>query len=98
MVTVIDTRQRFGLHNAEITDNSRIVIIEADKQVVGILVDSVAEVVYLRQSEIETAPNVGNDESAKFIQGVCNKNGELLILVELDKMMTEEEWSDLENI
>ena len=31
-------------------------------------------------------------------QGVCNKNGELLILVELDKMMTEEEWSELENI
>jgi len=98
VVTVIDTRQRFGLHNAEITDNSRIVIIEADKQVVGILVDCVAEVVYLRQSEIETAPNVGNDESAKFIQGVCNKNGARLILVELDKMMTEEEWSDLENI
>ena len=98
VVTVIDTRQRFGLNPADISDNSRIVIIEADKQVVGILVDSVAEVVYLRQSEIETAPNVGNDESAKFIQGVCNKNGELLILVELDKMMTEEEWSDLENI
>ena len=73
-------------------------LIEADKQVVGILVDSVAEVVYLRQSEVETAPNVGNDESAKFIQGVCNKNGELLILVELDKMMSEEEWSELESI
>ena len=98
VVTVIDTRQRFGLMNADITDNTRIVIIEADKQVVGILVDSVAEVVYLRQSEIETAPNVGNEESAKFIQGVCNKNNELLILVELDKMMSEEEWSDLENI
>ena len=85
------------LADGRVTDNTRIVIIEADKQVVGILVDSVAEVVYLRQSEIETAPNVGNDESAKFIQGVCNKNGELLILVELDKMMTEEEWSELEN-
>ena len=32
------------------------------------------------------------------IQGVCNKNGELLILVELDKMMTEEEWSELGSI
>jgi purine-binding chemotaxis protein CheW len=98
VVTVIDTRQRFGLASSDVSDNTRIVIIEADKQVVGILVDSVAEVVYLRQSEVETAPNVGNDESAKFIQGVCNKNGELLILVELDKMMSEEEWSDLENI
>ncbi|AKJ99598.1 chemotaxis protein CheW [Pseudomonas corrugata] len=98
VVTVIDTRQRFGLNSTEVNDNTRIVIIEADKQVVGILVDSVAEVVYLRQSEIETAPNVGNEESAKFIQGVCNKNNELLILVELEKMMSEEEWSELESI
>lgn len=96
VVTVIDTRQRFGLTPAPITDNTRIVIIEADKQVVGILVDSVAEVVYLRQSEIETAPNVGTDESAKFIQGVCNKNDELLILVDLEKMMTEDEWAELQ--
>lgn len=96
VVTVIDTRLRFGLSSAPVTDNTRIVIIEADKQVVGILVDSVAEVVYLRQSEIETAPNVGTDESAKFIQGVCNKNNELLILVDLEKMMTEEEWAELQ--
>jgi purine-binding chemotaxis protein CheW len=95
VVTVIDTRNRFGLSPGDITDNTRIVIIEADKNVVGILVDSVAEVVYLRQSEIETAPNVGNEESAKFIQGVCHKNNELLILIELDKFITDEEWSTL---
>lgn len=96
VVTVIDTRHRFGLEPGEINDNTRIVIIEADKHVVGILVDSVAEVVYLRQSEIETAPNVGNDDSAKFIQGVCHKNGELLILIELNKLLTDDEWADLE--
>ena len=98
VVTVIDTRQRFGLAPAPVTEQTRIVIIEADRQVVGILVDSVAEVVYLRQSEIETAPNVGNEESAKFIQGVCHKNDELLILVELDKLLTDEEWADLEEL
>lgn len=98
VVTVIDTRHRFGLESGEITDNTRIVIIEADNHVVGILVDSVAEVVYLRQSEIETAPNVGNDESAKFIQGVCHKNNELLILIELDKLLTDEEWAELEHV
>lgn len=98
VVTVIDTRHRFGLDSGEINDNTRIVIIEADSHVVGILVDSVAEVVYLRQSEIETAPNVGNDESAKFIQGVCHKNNELLILIELNKLLTEGEWADLESL
>ena len=82
VVTVIDTRSRFGLESHEVTDNTRIVIIEAEKQVIGILVDSVAEVVYLKASEIDIAPNVGNEESAKFIQGVSNRDGELLILVD----------------
>lgn len=98
VVTVIDTRHRFGLDGAEVTDQTRIVIIEADTHVVGILVDAVAEVVYLRQSEIENAPNVGNEESAKFIQGVCNKNNQLLILVELDKLLTDQEWSEIDEI
>jgi purine-binding chemotaxis protein CheW len=98
VVTVIDTRNRFALKEGEVTDSTRIVIVEADEHVVGLLVDSVAEVVYLRQSEIENPPNAGHDESARFIQGVCNKNDELLILVELEKILTEEEWSDVEHV
>lgn len=98
VVTVIDTRARFGLVGAEVTDNSRIVIIEAERQVIGILVDSVAEVVYLKQSEIDTAPNVGTDESAKFIQGVSNRDGELLILVDLNKLLSDDEWEEISSI
>jgi len=59
------------------------------------LVDSVAEVVYLRTSEIDNAPNIGTDESAKFIQGVSNRDGELLILVDLNKLLDEEEWDEI---
>jgi len=98
VVTVIDTRRRFGLAEADVTDATRIVVMESSNQVMGILVDSVAEVVYLKASEIETAPNVGNDESARFIQGVCNKNGELIILVEFDKMLTDYEWADISTL
>lgn len=98
VVTVIDTRKRFGLHPEEITDNTRIVIIEAEKQVIGILVDSVAEVVYLHASEIETAPSVGNEDSARFIQGVSNRDGELLILVDLNKLLTDEEWQEMQSM
>lgn len=95
VVTVIDTRSRFGLESSEVTDNTRVVIIESEKQVIGILVDSVAEVVYLKASEIDIAPNVGNDESAKFIQGVSNRDGELLILVDLNKLLSDDEWDEL---
>lgn len=87
VVTVIDTRSRFGLPRGGVDNNSRIVVVEVDNQVVGMLVDSVAEVTYIKKSDIEIAPNVGNEETSKFIQGVCNKNDELLILVELEKMI-----------
>jgi purine-binding chemotaxis protein CheW len=98
VVTVLDTRNRFSLQDGEVTDATRIVIVEADEHVVGLLVDSVAEVVYLRQSEIENPPNAGHEESARFIQGVCNKNDELLILVELEKILTDQQWSEVENV
>ncbi|MDN3697867.1 MULTISPECIES: chemotaxis protein CheW [Vibrio] len=98
VVTVIDTRSRFGLMQGETTDNTRIIVIESERQVIGILVDSVAEVVYLRSSEIDTTPSVGTDESAKFIQGVSNRDGKLLILVDLDKLLTDEEWDDMAHL
>ncbi len=87
VVTVIDTRTRFGLPQGEVDNNTRIVIVEVDKQVIGMLVDSVAEVTYLNESEIEKAPSVGNEETSKFITGVCNKNNELLILIDLERMI-----------
>lgn len=95
VVTVVDTRSRLGLGAKEMDESTRIVIIEADKLVVGILVDAVAEVVDLRASEIESAPSVGNDESSKYIQGVASREGELLILVDLNKLLNDEEWAEL---
>lgn len=97
VVTVIDTRSKFGLEPCEVTDNTRIIIIEAEKQVIGIMVDSVVEVVYLKTSEIDHAPNVGNEETAKFIQGVSNRDGELLILVDLNKLLSDDEWDELKH-
>lgn len=97
VVAVIDARRRFGLSDGEETDQRRIIVIEAETHVIGILVDSVAEVVYLRKSEIEVAPNMGNSENTRFVQGVCHKNNELLILIELEKLLTEDEWNEIES-
>lgn len=96
VVTIIDARLRFGLPQGDVTDHTRIVVIETGTHVVGIMVDAVAEVVYLRQSEIDHSPSVGNDENSRYIQGVCNKNNELLILIDIDKLLTDEEWAEIE--
>ena len=95
VVTVIDTRMRFGLGAKEMDDSTRIVIIETANQTVGIVVDSVAEVVDIYSEEIETAPNVGNDETARYIEGVVSRGDELLILVDLNKLLTDDEWADM---
>lgn len=98
VVTVIDTRKRFGMPFKENDDATRIVIIEHQDQVAGILVDNVAEVVELRASQIEAAPNVGNDKSARFIQGVFSREGDLLILVEVGKLLSPDEWTEVTSL
>ncbi|MBT3011713.1 MAG: chemotaxis protein CheW [Candidatus Thiodiazotropha sp. (ex Lucina aurantia)] len=95
VVTVIDTRTRFGLPTKEVDDASRIIVIESEKQVVGILVDAVAEVVELRETDIDPAPNVGTEESSRYIQGVATQEDRLLILVDLNKLLTDEEWQEI---
>jgi len=91
VVSVIDARTRFGLPTKESDDMTRIIVIEVQQQIIGILVDSVAEVVDIKRSEVDSAPNVGNSESSKYIDGVVSRGDMLLILVDLNKLLTESE-------
>lgn len=95
VVSVIDARTRFGLQPKESDDMSRIIVIEAQQQILGILVDSVAEVVDIERDEIDTAPNVGNAETSKYIDGVVSRGEKLLILVDLNKLLTQTEMGQI---
>lgn len=95
VVSVIDARTRFGLQPKESDEMSRIIVIEAQQQILGILVDSVAEVVDIERDEIDTAPNVGNAETSKYIDGVVSRGDKLLILVDLNKLLTQSEMGQI---
>lgn len=95
VVTVINTRNRFGMMPIEVDDSARIIVLETGDQVIGLLVDSVSEVVDLYDSEVESAPNVGNEESSKYIQGVCSRDGQLLILVDLNELLNQDDESEM---
>lgn len=90
VVTVIDGRNRFNLPQKESDDASRIIVVDAFDKIVGLLVDNVSEVAYVPDSQIELAPNVGADDSNKFVSGVFNRDGELLIMVDLAKLIDSE--------
>jgi len=91
VVSVISTRSIFNLADSEIDNNTRIVVVEFDHQeLLGLLVDGVDEVLNLPQSEIDRAPGVGRDDATRqFVQGVCYREEQLIILMDLDKMLTE---------
>ena len=89
VVTVIDARNRFGLPPKESDDASRIVV-DAFEKVVGLLVDNVSEVAYVPNSQIEIGPNVGADDGNKFVSGVSNRDDQLLIMVDLAKLINTE--------
>ncbi len=98
VVTIIDTRSRFGLPSQEMDDASRILILEAGDHVVGFLVDSVCEVAELRASEVESAPDTGAGDAARFILGLTNRKDGLLILVDASKLLSDDELTELSSI
>ena len=96
VVSVLDTRLRFGLPKRASDDSTRIIIIELESQTIGILVDSVAEVEDVQGQEVDTAPGVGNEESSRYIAGVVSRPDGLLILVDVQRLLSEQEWQDVE--
>lgn len=90
VVTVLDTRKLLDLSAGDITESSRIMIIESGKVTVGLLVDSVAEVVNIASSDIDPPPSVGNDEGSRYIQGIYSSEQQILILIDLNKLIAED--------
>ncbi len=89
VVTVIDTRQMFGLPMVPYDDDTRVIVVEFNEQeVIGLVVDSVDEVINLPHNDVDRAPSVSGDDSTKrFVQGVCYHNNILIILLDLTKML-----------
>jgi purine-binding chemotaxis protein CheW len=96
VVTVIDTRARLGLPSKEVDDVTRIIFVEVHGHIIGMLVDCVTEVVSLRRSQIETQPSVNSEDSdsSKYVEGVFSTDDRILILVDVEKLFDDEEWSE----
>lgn len=91
IIPVLDLRRRFGLPEAERTDGSRIVVVTVRGRVIGLIVDSVMEVLRIPKATIEPPPSIGSTAGAEFIQGVGRISDRLLTLIDLNRLLTTEE-------
>jgi|ERR1019366_3809092 purine-binding chemotaxis protein CheW len=87
IVSVIDLRKRFGEKQITVDRKNRVMVVEVEKKLVGLIVDSASEVLKIPASEIENPPNVFEEGDLNYVTGVGKLNGRLIILVDLTKIL-----------
>ena len=97
VVPVVDMRLKFGLSKTETTVHTCIIIVEieldGENTVLGALVDSVQEVMELSPDQVEPPPRIGTRLNTKFIKGMGKKDDEFIIILEIDKVFSAEEFA-----
>lgn len=91
IIPIIDMKKRFDLPLTEYTGDARIIVIQVGSHTFGVEVDSVSEVLRINSSNIEPAPHIVCGIDSKYITGVAKVGERLLILLDLDKLLSDEE-------
>jgi len=96
ITTIINLRKRFGLENKPIDNDTRIIVVEHNNSVIGMMVDSVSEVKYLSEREVESLPPIVTSRNeSSFLKGVGKLPDGLMVLIDLNKVLREEEISSV---
>ncbi len=93
IVPIVDLRVRFRLGTADYNAQTVVIILNLSERVVGIVVDGVSDVLMLKTSEIRPAPEFGSTLSTEYLTGLGTVDGRMLILVDIEKLMTSEEMA-----
>jgi purine-binding chemotaxis protein CheW len=97
VIPVIDLRARFGLPESELSDESRIMVLQACGKTIGIMVDAVSEVLRVRNDQIAPPPPTVAGLGRDYLSGLVKLDDKLLILLEIDKIFGEEELNAIKN-
>lgn len=98
ILPVIDLAKRFGVSSGQRTDLSRIVVVNIKDNPVGLIVDSVCEVIRLPAGAVEPLPEMVTSADARFLRGIGRLNGRLIILVDLARVLSHDEMEQLEKV
>lgn len=98
IVPVLNLRLRFGLPPAQRTLQTRIVVVTVQGRMVGLIVDSVAEVIRIPKDAIQPPPSLGSTPGAEFTRGVGKINNRLLTFLDLHRLLIPGEAGGMEGI
>ena len=102
VIPVVDLRLRFGMSAIDYSERTCIIVVEIDGQAgtvqVGIVVDSVSEVLNIKSEEIEETPTFGTRLNTDYILGMAKMEGGIKILLDINRVLTSGEVELLDKV
>ena len=99
IVPIVDMRMRFELQHAEYTPITVVIVLsvksDQGERVIGLVVDSVSDVIDVAAQEVKATPDFGTSLNTKFINGIATSNNNMVMLLDRDKLLSVEEMSVL---
>jgi purine-binding chemotaxis protein CheW len=96
IIPVMDLRKRFGQAEIQPDKKNRILVVELEKKLVGLIVNAASEVLKISPSEIEPPGNVFAEGESSYVTGVGKLKGRLIILLDIAKLLHRPEFKRLE--
>lgn len=97
VIPVVDLRLKFGMPPQDYTERTCIIVVEIASEsgstMMGIVVDSVSEVVHIKNDDIEETPKFGSKLDTEYILGMAKSEGQVKILMDIDRVLTVQELS-----
>jgi len=97
IVPIVDLRIKFNMDKVEYNHQTVVIILNVCSRVMGVVVDGVSDVLMLQPSQISPAPQFGTTFSAKHLIGIGTVDERMLILVDIEKLMTSEDMALIES-
>lgn len=102
VIPVIDLRLKFSIAAAEFTERTCIVVVEITAAgrtiMMGIVVDSVSEVLNIKAADIEETPSFGTKLNTEYILGMAKTGGSIKILLDIDRILSIEELRTADSV
>jgi len=95
VIPVMDLRKKFKMSSEERHEFSVIIIVEVDNKNIGLTVDSVSDVIFVKEENIQETNELAVNVDTKFIKGVAKTKDEMVILLDIDYLLSKEEFDTL---
>ncbi len=95
VIPVMDLRKKFKMSSEERHEFSVIIIVEVDNKNIGLTVDSVSDVIVVKEENIQETTDLAVNVDTNFIKGVAKTKDEMVILLDIDFLLSKEEFDTL---